>query len=425
MQLGQPEAFGVFDHHQRRIRHIDADFDDGRRDQHIDRPRCELLHHRGFFGAGQLSVKQADAQLRQHAGNALVRLGSCRCLDRGALLDQRAHPVGLSSGRDVATDPRQDLVAATHRDQFGDDRPPARRQLVDHRDVEIGEEAHCERARDRCGRQHQHVRQQRPIRSAQCESLRDAEAMLLIDDRKAEPVVIHRVLDQRVGANRQLRGPARHQLLRGALGCGAKPAGQPGRAHAEGRSHPAMWPKCCSASSSVGAIAAACQPDSTRAQRRVRNHGLAAANIALHQPLHWMLAGEIGLDFAPDALLRPRQPEGQAGEQARRKSVGVQRRRPMALPRGPRLAQSDLLGNQFVKLQALPGRVCALGERPRVRVRWRLMQPTQRCRKHRKVPFVAQHRMQHIGLLDRRQRARDPLAQPGLRDPGRQRINRR
>jgi hypothetical protein len=33
--------------------------------------------------------------------------------------------------------------------------------------------------------------------------------------------------------------------------------------------------------------------------------------------------------------------------------------------------------------------------------------------------------MQHIGLLDRRQRARDPLAQPGLRDPGRQRINRR
>ncbi len=29
VQLRQPEALGMFDHHDRRIRHVDADFDDG------------------------------------------------------------------------------------------------------------------------------------------------------------------------------------------------------------------------------------------------------------------------------------------------------------------------------------------------------------------------------------------------------------
>ena len=121
-----------------------------------------------------------------------------------------------------------------------------------------------------------------------------------------------------------------------------------------------------------------------------------------------MRASEIRLDLTPDTLLRPRQPERQRGEQAPRKSVGVQPRGAMALPRHPRLPQRDLLCNQFVELEALPGRIRALGQRPRVRVWWRLMQPPQRRWKRR--PLVPQHCAQHIGLIDRRQRALDPLA---------------
>jgi hypothetical protein len=35
VKLRQTEAFGVFDNHQRSVRHVNADFDDGRRNQNI------------------------------------------------------------------------------------------------------------------------------------------------------------------------------------------------------------------------------------------------------------------------------------------------------------------------------------------------------------------------------------------------------
>ena len=46
VQLREPEAFGVLDDHQRRIGHIDTDFDHRRRDQHIDVSGRERAHGR-------------------------------------------------------------------------------------------------------------------------------------------------------------------------------------------------------------------------------------------------------------------------------------------------------------------------------------------------------------------------------------------
>ena len=40
------------------------------------------------------------------------------------------------------------------------------------------------------------------------------------------------------------------------------------------------------------------------------NDGLAAAHVALQQPLHWVAFVEIGADFAVDAFLRLGQGEG-------------------------------------------------------------------------------------------------------------------
>ena len=36
MQLREPEAFGVFNHHERGVRHIHADLDHGGRHQQLD-----------------------------------------------------------------------------------------------------------------------------------------------------------------------------------------------------------------------------------------------------------------------------------------------------------------------------------------------------------------------------------------------------
>ncbi len=52
--------------------------------------------------------------------------------------------------------------------------------------------------------------------------------------------------------------------------------------------------------------------------RQRGNHGLAAAHVALQQPLHGMRPGEVGANLTQHALLGPRQLERQSGEQLRR-----------------------------------------------------------------------------------------------------------
>ena len=45
-----------------------------------------------------------------------------------------------------------------------------------------------------------------------------------------------------------------------------------------------------------------------------RNHRLAAANVALHEPIHHMAGGQIMQDLFDHAVLRARQPEGKRAE---------------------------------------------------------------------------------------------------------------
>ena len=62
VQLGQPEALGIFDNHQAGVGHVDAHFDDGGGDQQLQLATLELLHHRGFLGRFHAPVDQPDAQ---------------------------------------------------------------------------------------------------------------------------------------------------------------------------------------------------------------------------------------------------------------------------------------------------------------------------------------------------------------------------
>jgi hypothetical protein len=49
MQLREPEALGAFDHHERGVRHIDADLDHGGANQQLRPAGGEIGHHRGLF----------------------------------------------------------------------------------------------------------------------------------------------------------------------------------------------------------------------------------------------------------------------------------------------------------------------------------------------------------------------------------------
>ena len=49
VQLRDAVAVGLLDHHHGRVRHVDADLDHARRDQHVDLARRESRHHRALF----------------------------------------------------------------------------------------------------------------------------------------------------------------------------------------------------------------------------------------------------------------------------------------------------------------------------------------------------------------------------------------
>ncbi len=56
MELGETEALGVFDDHDGRLRNVDADFDDGGRNENFRVPALKPLHRVVLLGARHLSV---------------------------------------------------------------------------------------------------------------------------------------------------------------------------------------------------------------------------------------------------------------------------------------------------------------------------------------------------------------------------------
>ena len=63
MQLGQAEPVCIFNHHQRRFRHINAHFYDGGGHQQLKGTGGKVSHHVGFFGSRHPPVQEPDGKL--------------------------------------------------------------------------------------------------------------------------------------------------------------------------------------------------------------------------------------------------------------------------------------------------------------------------------------------------------------------------
>ena len=237
VQLRQAEALGVLDHHQRGVRHVDADLDHRGGDQHRDLAAGEERHHRRLLGRRHAAVDQADHPAGQRVAELAVRLGGVLQVERLRLLDQRADPVDLPAARHLVADPVDHLVALAVGEEPRHDRRAARRQLVDRADVEVGEQRHRQRARNRRRAHHQHVRLER-IASPSFSASLPRNARRCVTPKRCCSSTIARpsrakrdlLLDHRVGADDQ-RGLARGHLLehlRARLALAA--AGQPGDA---------------------------------------------------------------------------------------------------------------------------------------------------------------------------------------------------
>ena len=131
MQLRQPHALGVFNHHQAGVGHVHADFYHGGRHQHVQAACHKLRHDFGFFGGLHAPVHQADGKLGQRGLQLGKRFGGGFQLQAVALFNQRAHPIRLLPFLAGVEHEAFHLRAAYIVHQFGFDGRAVGGQLVD------------------------------------------------------------------------------------------------------------------------------------------------------------------------------------------------------------------------------------------------------------------------------------------------------
>ena len=139
--------------------------------------------------------------------------------------------------------------------------------------------------------------------------------MLLIDHRQTQPMELHTVLKQGVGADHQRQTTARQPFQNRSSHTGRVTTRQQGAGHARlGKQR--GQPLVVLAGQNVGG----CHQGRLKAavdgvRQHQRRHGrLARADIALEQPRHLLAMGQIAPDVRHRPLLRPGQGEGQGGQ---------------------------------------------------------------------------------------------------------------
>ena len=225
------------------------------------------------------------------------------------------------------------------------------------------------------------MRAQAPVDTflPQCQALLHTEAVLFVDDHQGQFPEAHFVLEQRVGADHH-RAAASNLLQRRGAGLALELTGQPGDFDAQ-RLQPAAEVEEVLLGEDLG----------RRHQRHLvaglqrlqggecRHHGLARADVALHQAQHRLALAEVVGDLGADAQLSAGGGEAEVGEEALRQRLCLRQDR--RLLRAHLLAQAlqrQLVGQQLLEGQAVLGPVTALGQLVEVGIRWRAVQVAQR-----------------------------------------------
>ena len=361
-------------------------------------------------------------------GVRLGGVGEVQCL---AFFNQRAHPVDLAPLAQLRANALNHLVAPGVVDHLGDDGGAPGRQLVNGGDIQVRVVAHGQGTGNGGGRHHQQMRLQRdrwlavnrqptahiqvPIclvwpglnvrgrmvqmeLAAQGQALGDAKAVLLINDRQCQFVKRHLVLNEGVGAHHQPGLATGNQRQHLAARLGFLTAGEPGRGDAQ-RLQPAHQLGKVLGRQNLGrrhqgALPARIDADG-RCQRR--HHGFARAHIALQQAVHGHVAGEVEGNFLAHPALGCRQGKGECCQQLLMQGQADRRRRlkllqhrawrlaglwaarsqhggaqARALALGLQLRQ--LLRQQLLGLEPLPGRMAVILQRGQRNVWRRVMQ---------------------------------------------------
>ena len=357
MELGQPETLPALDRHQCGRRHVDAHLDHRRADQDLDPAAAEVVHHGILLGRAHPPVDQPQPEgLQLAVGQLLVGLFQAGDRRLVRLLDQRRDHVSLAAFAELLAEELPPLRPLLLGGQIRVHLLPARRAVGQRRDVQVAEERHGHGPRDGRGGHHEvmgigaGVFEHRP--------LADAELVLLVDHHQGELGELDVVLDHRLRAHHHVQLPGRDLLQDPAPLFGSESADQlrpadvaagqqlfqregvlPGEDFGGGHQHGLV---------SVG----------DRQQHGVDGHDrLAAAHVALQQPVHRQRGGHVAGDFSDRLLLPGGQLEGEQPPDACIDSGGgLQRWGPLLVVLLPALHGQPQLQNEQLLVDEPPPR---------------------------------------------------------------------
>ena len=360
VQLRDAEPVGVHDHHHRGVR--------ARR----RRPRSTVVATSDVdLAGGEAAITASFSSARQPAVQHLERSpasGRRRAAARPARARRGGRASSASSSVDGGSAPRRSTpspirgqttyawcpcatssrtrcqarssqsgrsAAGTTR---GLDRQPAGRQLGQRRDVEVAEDGHRDRARDRRRGHDQHVRalrrRPRSVSAARCSTPNRCCSSTTTRPRSANctsswsrawvpttmPAAPGRGVEQRLAPRRRAHRAGEQR----------DPGGHVGAAE-----HAALGQRARAARDR--AVVLRGEHLGRREQRRLpagvdhlqhraqRDHGLAGADLALQQPVHRVVAGQVGRDLGADLALARRSARTAAARRtarAARRSTG-------------------------------------------------------------------------------------------------------
>ena len=175
------------------VRDVEPVLDDRRGHEHVELARHEVEHRALEPIFRHLAVPDDDSRVR-HEARDQVR-------DRVDRLHAVVHHVDLAAALELVPDrARDDLRVELH--HVGLDRQAVLRRRLDDRHVADADERHVQRARDRRRRHRQDVHLLAQLLDLLL--VRDAEALLLVDDEQSEIAELHVLRQQAVRADDDL-----------------------------------------------------------------------------------------------------------------------------------------------------------------------------------------------------------------------------
>ena len=320
VQLRQAEPFGILNQHQGGVGNVHADFDHTRADQNIEFAGGEGAHHLVLFGAPETAVEEPDAQIGEDL-LAQTGMGVHRCADiqRFTLFDEWIDDIALAAVTHLPPQKTVEAFPIRGLEPLGFDRRPARGHFVDDTHIEVAVNGERETARDWRGAHYEQMGDGVPpaLVTDGC-PLADAKAVLLVDHDKAEVGELHILLDERGGADHNLNaavcqaGESGFPFLSGhAPGQESDmrrfAAGQPDVFQQVAQPATVLLRQDLGGRQQGGLEAVGCGDQHGPGG----HHGLAAADVALHQAAHRHAPLHIPLQFIQRPLLGAGQGKGQ------------------------------------------------------------------------------------------------------------------